>query len=93
MRVIAIKTGFFGNSLRREGTEFEVPEGAKGSWFVPKEAAKPQIQEKDEQPRTYSEMNGSPRISGPSMPRPRRSKAKTEPKTAEAEPETEPEQE
>ena len=78
MRVVAIKTGFYDNSLRRQGTEFEVPEGAKSTWFIPKDAAKVEIQETHEQPRTYSEMNASPRISGPSMPRPKRSKAKAE---------------
>jgi len=78
MRVVAIKTGFYDNSLRRQGTEFEVPEGAKGTWFIPKDADKVVIQETQEQPRTYSEMNGSPRISGPSMPRPKRSKVKAE---------------
>lgn len=78
MRVVAIKTGFYDNSLKRQGTEFEVPEGAKGSWFAPAESAKAEIQETQEQPRTYSEMNASPRISGPSMPRPKRAKAKAE---------------
>ena len=78
MRVVAIKTGFYDNSLRRQGTEFEVPEGAKSTWFIPKDADKVVIQETQEQPRTYSEMNGSPRISGPSMPRPKRSKDKAE---------------
>jgi len=78
MRVVAIKTGFYDNSLKRQGTEFEVPEGAKGSWFVPTDAAKAEIHETQEQPRTYSEMNASPRISGPGMPRPKRSKAKAE---------------
>lgn len=78
MRVVAIKTGFYDNSLRRQGTEFEVPEGAKSTWFIPKDADKVVTQETQEEPRTYSEMNGSPRISGPSMPRPKRSKAKAE---------------
>jgi len=78
MRVVAIKTGFYDNSLRRQGTEFEVPEGAKGTWFIPKDADNGVIQETQEQPRTYSEMNGSPRISGPSMPRPKRSNVKAE---------------
>ena len=78
MRVVAIKTGFYDNSLRRQGTEFEVPEGAKSTWFIPKDADKVVIHETQEQPRTYSEMNGSSRISGPSMPRPKRSKVKSE---------------
>ena len=78
MRVVAIKTGFYDNSLRRQGTEFEVPEGAKGTWFIPKDADNGVIQETQEQPRTYSEMNGSPRISGPSMPRLKRFKVKAE---------------
>lgn len=34
MKVIAIKQGYFGK-LRNPGDEFEVPEGAKASWFEP----------------------------------------------------------
>lgn len=34
MKVIALKQGYFGK-LRHPGDEFEVPEGAKGSWFEP----------------------------------------------------------
>lgn len=34
MKVIATKHGFFGK-LRQPGEEFDVPDGAKGSWFEP----------------------------------------------------------
>lgn len=34
MLVRAIQTGFY-NSLRQPDDEFEVPDGAKASWFVP----------------------------------------------------------
>jgi hypothetical protein len=42
MRVIATAKGYFGG-LREPGDEFEVPDGAKGSWFAPvaAEDAKP----------------------------------------------------
>lgn len=36
MKVIAIKPGYFGK-LRTVDDEFEVPEGAKSSWFRPVE--------------------------------------------------------
>lgn len=35
MKVIATKMGFFNGNRQREGSEFEVPDGTKGSWFVP----------------------------------------------------------
>lgn len=38
MEVIATKPGFFGK-LRQEGDKFEVPNGAKASWFKPVTAA------------------------------------------------------
>ncbi len=41
MRVIATAVGFFDN-LRQKGDEFEVPEGAKGSWFKPVPADEPE---------------------------------------------------
>lgn len=46
MKVIATKPGYFGK-LRQPGDDFEVPDGAKGSWFEPVEKpegkkAKPQ---------------------------------------------------
>lgn len=34
MKVQALKPGYFGK-LRAAGDEFEVPDGAKGSWFAP----------------------------------------------------------
>lgn len=36
MKVIAIKPGYFGK-LRAVDDEFEVPEGARASWFQPVE--------------------------------------------------------
>lgn len=35
MKVKAIEVGFFNGSRVRAGQVFEVPEGTKGSWFVP----------------------------------------------------------
>lgn len=40
MKVKAVKPGFFGK-LREPGDEFEVPEGAKATWFKPIEPAQP----------------------------------------------------
>jgi hypothetical protein len=40
MRVVAIKEGYDNIKLREVGEEFEMPEGAKGSWFVPVADAK-----------------------------------------------------
>lgn len=40
MQVIAKKAGFYGGSLRPEGATFDVPEGAKASWFEPAEEEK-----------------------------------------------------
>lgn len=34
MKVIALKPGYFGN-LRYPGDEFDVPDGARASWFAP----------------------------------------------------------
>lgn len=36
MKVITLRTGYFGR-LREPGDEFEVPDGAQGSWFQPVE--------------------------------------------------------
>lgn len=41
MRVIATALGFDGRDLRAEGDEFEMPDGAKGTWFKPVEEPKP----------------------------------------------------
>lgn len=40
MKVIALKRGFFGR-LIEPGEEFEVPHGARGSWFAPAETKTP----------------------------------------------------
>jgi len=39
MKVIATAQGFYG-SYREVGDKFEVPDGAKASWFVPVEPPK-----------------------------------------------------
>lgn len=42
MRVIATARGYDNLKTREEGEEFDMPDGAKGSWFVPlDEPAKP----------------------------------------------------
>lgn len=35
MRVVAVAMGFYAGQRRRVGSEFDVPEGLKASWFVP----------------------------------------------------------
>ena len=35
MKVIAIKEGFYGGSVRPVGSQFDVDEKAKASWFAP----------------------------------------------------------
>jgi hypothetical protein len=61
MRAKAISVGFISGSLVQPGQEFEVPDGAKGSWFVPvnefKAAPKPK---QKVQPQTLSEMAKGP---------------------------------
>ena len=37
MKVIAIRTGYFGR-LRSPGERFDVPDDAQASWFLPDEA-------------------------------------------------------
>lgn len=39
MKVIALKAGFFGGTLREQGTTFEVPDDAKATWFAPVDGA------------------------------------------------------
>jgi len=41
MKVIATRRGHDGVVVREEGEEFDMPDGAKGSWFLPVEPAKP----------------------------------------------------
>lgn len=59
MRVIATNRGYDNITTREIGDEFDMPDGATGSWFVPKDApAKPAKAEKakaDKQPKTMSE--------------------------------------
>lgn len=39
MRVRATARGYYGNQIREVGKVFDVPEGTKGSWFVPVESS------------------------------------------------------
>lgn len=59
MKVKAIETGFHGGSRVRAGQTFEVPDGAKGKWFVPltdvKAAEAPKAKGKKAEPQTLSE--------------------------------------
>jgi hypothetical protein len=57
MKAKAISVGFFNGSLVQPGQAFEVPDGTKGSWFVPAEEFKapPKVKPKP-QPQTLSEM-------------------------------------
>lgn len=41
MKVRATKQGYDGVTIRQEGDEFELPDGAKGSWFAPLKADPP----------------------------------------------------
>ncbi len=50
MRVVAIKAGYFGQ-LREAGEEFEVPDGTKGSWFQPVQAAEPERKPRASKPK------------------------------------------
>jgi predicted NUDIX family NTP pyrophosphohydrolase len=57
MRVIATNVGYDNIKLREPGEEFEMPDGAKGSWFVPVgevKKAKPKQAKAD--PATLSEI-------------------------------------
>jgi hypothetical protein len=57
MKAKAISVGFVNGSLVQPGQEFEVPDGAKGSWFVPVGEFKAQPKPKPKvQPQTLSEM-------------------------------------
>lgn len=60
MKVIALKAGFFGGTLREQGTTFEAPDDAKSTWFTPvdgagSKAAKPAKPVKQE-PKALSEL-------------------------------------
>ena len=41
MKVRALEMGFYGNTRRRPGDEFDVPEGVARPWFVPVEVVGP----------------------------------------------------
>jgi hypothetical protein len=60
MKVIALEMGFLNGSRVRKGTEFEVPDGTKGTWFAPVEspaakAAKP-VKAARPEPRALSQI-------------------------------------
>ncbi len=61
MKVVALKMGFFGGSLREPGATFEVPDDIEATWFVPADgeqakAAKPTKGKAKEQPKALSEL-------------------------------------
>lgn len=61
MKVKALQPGFFGGSRIREGQEFDVPTGTKGSWFVAVEEFKAPAQAKAKAaPKTLSEIAKAP---------------------------------
>ena len=65
MKVKALQHGFFGGARIRAGQEFEVPAGAKGSWFVAVEGYKAPAKAKGKaQPQTLSEMAKEPAVDG-----------------------------
>lgn len=65
MKVKALQAGFFGGSRVREGQEFEVPEGTKGSWFVVVEEYKAPAKSKGKAaPATLSELAKEPAVGG-----------------------------
>lgn len=65
MKVKALQPGFFGGARIREGQEFEVPSGTKGSWFVAVEEYKAPAKAKGKaQPQTLSELAKEPATDG-----------------------------
>lgn len=65
MKVKATQAGFFGGARIREGQEFEVPEGTKGSWFVAAEQhVEPKKGKTKAQPATLSELAKEPAVGG-----------------------------
>lgn len=70
MKVIAIREGFFDGHRILAGQEFDVPEGAKASWFTPsgvvaeETAKRVKVEPKGKQARTLSEL-GKQQAHGP----------------------------
>lgn len=61
MKVKALQNGFFNGSRVRAGQEFEVPDGAKASWFVALGEYKAPAKAKAKaQPATLSEIAKAP---------------------------------
>lgn len=61
MKVRAIKSGYHGGTLRRAGDVFDVPDGAKASWFVGVDAVdaakqKTKAAKPKAEPSTFSEV-------------------------------------
>lgn len=72
MKVKALQTGFYGGSRIREGQEFEVPEGYKGTWFIALDehavhAKAPKAAKVKAQPQTLSELAKAPAVDGTSL--------------------------
>jgi hypothetical protein len=66
MKVITVKPAFYLGSRVRVGTELEVPDDMKGSWFeqVPESAAEPEVvvaKRKRSTPRSLSQMTHEPK--------------------------------
>lgn len=60
MKVIALAMGFLNGSRIRPGTEFEVPDGSKATWFAPVDtpaaaAAKP-VKAGRQEPKALSQV-------------------------------------
>jgi len=51
VKVIALAKGFYGGGPIAKGTTFDVPEGAKASWFVPVAAHKAAPEKVAEKPK------------------------------------------
>ena len=66
MKVKALQPGFFGGARIREGQEFEVPAGTKGTWFLSvDEDVKAPIKAKapaKAEPRSLSELAKAPAL-------------------------------
>jgi hypothetical protein len=64
MRVRALSPGFYPDTLRSAGDEFEVPDGTKGSWFEPVDGEVGEVKPKPAaksakvkgEPQTFSEI-------------------------------------
>lgn len=64
MKVKALQPGFFGGARIREGQEFEVPAGTKGTWFlsVDEEVKAPAKAKAKDEPKTLSQIAKAPAL-------------------------------